>query len=99
MRSLNYRVVTSTTPAGLHLRPCSCSLLLTHPYELRAGDWRLAGGNLQQLTLQFPALLRSSVTVSIEFSYPLRDALSGFYRSTFSSEREARVRVRVTGKG
>ena len=48
------------------------------------GEWRLAGGNLQQLTLQFPAVLSGPVTVSIEFGYPLRDALSGFYRSTFT---------------
>jgi len=53
---------------------------------LRAGEWRLAGDNLQQLTLQFPAVLSGPVTVSIEFGYPLRDALSGFYRSTFTGQ-------------
>jgi hypothetical protein len=72
-----------------HAEASAASPLPPHPCDSRAGEWRLAGGNLQQLTLQFPALLRSSVTVSIEFSYPLRDALSGFYRSTFSSERES----------
>lgn len=61
--------------------------LMAQLYALRSGEWRLAGGNLQQLTLQFPAVLRSAVTVSIDFSYPLRDALSGFYRSTFTGER------------
>ena len=51
---------------------------------LPTGEWRLAGSSLQQLTLQFPTVLSGPVTVSIEFGYPLRDALSGFYRSTFT---------------
>lgn len=75
----------SPTLAERHddLKPCILSL--------GAGEWSLVEGDQQQLTLRFPrALEEGAARVSIGFSYPLREGLSGFYRSSFSSAPSSR---------